>query len=143
MIEGMQMQVALFNTETGEMYPADVKFDEAMPNGDAFKAHGLSALKSMAANTSQDRMLNKRRLVVFPNPSEGIFNIRRENQAGFQNPAGLLLTWEITNIHGSVIATGREYANNFTVSISNHPKGIYYLKITQGGLQVVRKLVLQ
>jgi hypothetical protein len=38
---------------------------------------------------------------------------------------------------------GNDPINDFTIDISSHPKGIYYLKITGGGLQVVEKLVLQ
>ena len=75
---------------------------------------------------------------------DGVFNIRGDLTVFRRKPSGLsgLLSWEITDIHSSVIATGRDQSDEFTIDISNHLKGIYYLKITQGGLQTVRKLVL-
>jgi len=32
---------------------------------------------------------------------------------------------------------------NLSINISSYPKGIYYLKLTEGGLQTLKKLVLQ
>ncbi len=50
---------------------------------------------------------------------------------------------EVRNTHGSIISTGSNKSDIFTLDLSSQHKGIYYIKITQGGLQVVRKLVLQ
>jgi len=78
---------------------------------------------------------------IYPNPSSGIFRVKTltvrqlADQSEFE--------YEVSNTHGSVIALGNDQLNDFAIDISSHPKGIYYLKITKGGLQMVRKLVLQ
>jgi hypothetical protein len=72
---------------------------------------------------------------VSPNPSTGIFNIHHTTLSGF--------SWEVTDIHGSILATGNGKGSEFYIDLSSHPKGIYYLKITHEETQTVKKLVLQ
>ena len=72
---------------------------------------------------------------IAPNPSSGIFHIHlplnnKKHSAHIFNPQGQLILQH-------------DGFENFDIDISDHPSGIYYLKITQGGLQTARKLVLQ
>jgi len=62
---------------------------------------------------------------IYPNPSNGIFTL--ENLTGFSNLLGL----EITNITGKTIYTREHVPLNapLQINISNHPKGIYFLKL--------------
>ena len=80
---------------------------------------------------------------IYPNPSTGIFNIRISDLTGFQNLLGLTTNWKITNTHGSIIATGNENGSEFSIKLTSHPKGIYFLKISREGKQFVRKLMLE
>ena len=64
---------------------------------------------------------------IYPNPSNGIFTI--ENLNGFGNLLGL----EITDITGKTVLTQRSLlrcvALPLQIDLSNHPKGIYFLKL--------------
>ncbi len=73
---------------------------------------------------------------VSPNPSAKIFNVKIKNN---QEP----VFWQLLNIHGSLIQNGKGQGNEFIIDLSSHPKGIYYLKITQGQMQTIKKLVVQ
>ncbi|OYT12514.1 MAG: hypothetical protein B6I19_09710 [Bacteroidetes bacterium 4572_114] len=73
---------------------------------------------------------------VWPNPSNNIFNIQIKNPTEKSN-------WEVSDTHGAIIKKGNNQINDFTIDLSSYPQGTYYLKITNGGFQTVRKLVLQ
>lgn len=107
-----------------------------MPNGETFTNHGLSAVKSVKINQTVGLSTSRTNISIYPNPSTALVNVHIEDQKG-------LTSWEITDIHGTLIATGSELSGEFTIDISQHPKGIYHLKLTQGELQTVRKLALR
>jgi hypothetical protein len=111
--------------------------------GGYFVNHGLSAIKSIQTTGVGGDSEMKTSIKIYPNPSTEIFNIRISDLTGFQNLLGLATDWEITNTHGSIIAIGNNKVGDFSIDLSSHPKGIYYLKISQGGLQFTEKLVLQ
>ena len=46
------------------------------------------------------------------------------------------------DIHGSIVAKSNGPLSDFLLDLSSHPKGIYYLKINRGEVQVVKKLAL-
>nr|NQU93688.1 T9SS type A sorting domain-containing protein [Bacteroidota bacterium] len=135
MIAGETMQFRAFNPEIQKEFLLELEFDDLMPHGEYFVNHGLSAVKSLEATGMNDWSQSGLSVSVYPNPSHGLFNIQfGENIQDF--------SWAIMNIHGSVIASG-ESVHNFSINLSSHPKGIYYLKISVGGLLCVEKLVLQ
>ncbi len=141
MTESEAMIFRIFNPETGNEFVLEVEYDELMPQGGSFVNHGLSAVKSLESTEVEEFAGKQFNISVYPNPSTGIFHVSTFDSP----PAGGLseFNWEISNTHGSIIATGKDETNNFTIDLSTHPKGIYYLKITQGGLQTVEKLVVQ
>jgi PKD repeat protein len=141
--EGEIMQFRVFNPETSMEYPLDVEFETQMPQGGYFVNHGLSAIKSIETSGISSAAEMSSSVRVFPNPSTGIFTIRISDLTGFENLLGLTIDWEISDIHGSIIATGSNEGNDFSINLTSHPKGIYYLKISQGGMQTVKKLVVQ
>jgi hypothetical protein len=137
--EGEPLRFRVTNPETGKSGMLEVEFDYNMPNSETFANHGLSAGKSMNLNGVGGSTDSRTSISIYPNPSNGIYHVSTLTGLTTLSEFG----WLITNSHGSVIATGQGQSNDFTIDITNHPKGIYYLKITQGGLQTVRKLVLQ
>jgi hypothetical protein len=125
-LSGLKTQIGL--------YPI---FDTSLPQADGtFAENGLSAIKSLKTTGINDFGESRISVSVFPNPSTAIFNIRLSE---IHQDA----KWEVVSVHGAEILTGDIQQNLFTIDLSNYPKGIYYLKIKQDGLQVVRKLVLQ
>jgi uncharacterized protein (TIGR02145 family) len=133
--EGEIMQFRVFNPETGKETMLEVAFDEQMPQGGYFMNHGLSAIKSIQATGIGGASEIENSVNIYPNPSTGIFNVSAPTLSG--------LDWKAHDIHGSIIATGNENSNEFSINLTSYPKGIYYLKITHGGMQIVRKIVLQ
>ena len=143
MTEGAAMNLRLLNPETGKEIALEVVFDEQLPQGGTFVNHGISAIKELKV-TGVDEMDNTRiNISVYPNPSTGVFHISIQSVQNVENEASSGLSWEISNTHGSRIATGNNQSDDFTIDISTYPKGIYYLKITQRGWQTVEKLVVR
>ena len=79
---------------------------------------------------SQNANLN-----VFPNPSNGVFNI---------NSPTLISKIEIMNILGDVIYSAGISAFEFVVDINNQPKGIYFYKL-QSASAIIKmgKLIIE
>jgi len=115
----------------------DPTFDTSLPQSDGtFTENGLSAIKSLKTTGIEDFGVSQINVSVFPNPSTAVFNIRLSEISQDAK-------WEVVSVQGAKILTGEIQQNLFTIDLSTQPKGIYYLKIEQEGLQVVRKLVLQ
>ncbi len=58
---------------------------------------------------------------IYPNPSNGIFNINLENTDN---------TIEIYNINGQLILSQKANDSNTTIDLSSQAKGVYFVKIT-------------
>ncbi len=74
---------------------------------------------------------------IFPNPTTGIFTITGEN----------IQSIEITNISGQIIYSSDDFKSSdecqFQVDLSSQPKGIYFIKIKNNNLNIVKKIVIQ
>jgi hypothetical protein len=137
--EGETMQFRVYDPETGQEFPLDVEFDAQMPQGEFFVNYGLSAIRSLTLSGVGNSTESGAVVSVYPNPSNGIFLV--STLSGFESLTGF--KWSVMNIHGTTIMKGNDQAGEFTIDLSSHPKGIYYLKIISGNLQVVEKLILQ
>lgn len=131
--EGEPLQFRVFNPETGKAFVLEVVYDDQMPHSGTFVNHGLSAVKDLKITTVEGFENPGLNFSVYPNPSSGIFQVSTLSK----------FNWEVSNTHGSIITTGDNHADAFTIDLSTYPKGIYYLKITQRGWQTVEKLVVQ
>jgi PKD repeat protein len=135
MMIGDELSFSLLKAETGKIYPLGIDFSNEMPHDRYFANHGLSAIArvySTGTDSGKDLSLS---VNVHPNPSNGMFTVGLDN-------INVQTDWQVVNIHGVVIKTGSSNAA-FTIDLTNYPRGIYYLEITPGGLQVTRKLVLK
>ena len=139
MTEGETMNFRVFNPQTRKEFTLEVTFDAQMPQGATFVNNGMSAVKSLESTGMDDVGTFKMNISVYPNPSTGVFQV--STLSGSKASSGL--SWEVSNTHGAIIAAGTDKTDDFAIDISNYPKGIYYLKISQGGLQKVKKLVVQ
>ena len=93
------------------------------------------------AQLSEHPLMNPDNLKVFSNPSDGKFvvqfNLPEEGDTGIT----------ITDINGKEVYT--ETIKNFsgdynkTISISDKPKGTYFVKVTQNGYSSTRSVVVQ
>jgi hypothetical protein len=73
-------------------------------------------------------------LNVFPNPSNGIFNVNL--------PAGKAYTLEVMDLTGKTIQR-QSATGNALLKLENTAKGIYLLKVTGEGNVAVRKLIVE
>ncbi|PDH46391.1 MAG: hypothetical protein CND26_04740, partial [Bacteroidetes bacterium MED-G13] len=72
---------------------------------------------------------------VFPNPSDGIYNI---------NLNGQILTYEISNLLGQLLKNGKLENGNNMLDLTNQKIGIYFLKlISASGNTKTIKLIKQ
>lgn len=133
--EGEIMHFRVIDSKTGTDTGIMVDYDETLPNSGYFTNHGLSAVASIQLTNIGEVASSNLAVDIHPNPSSGIFNISLNGV----DP----VKCEVYDVHGVCILKMEKEINDFAVDLSAYPKGIYYLKITQGGLQGIRKLVLQ
>lgn len=75
-------------------------------------------------------------LVIYPNPSNGNFNISLKNQLGIDEIS-------ITDALGKTIQTELlKNTDNYQIAMQNASAGIYFVKIKSGEKSIVKKLVL-
>jgi hypothetical protein len=100
-------------------------------------ANGCSNVTTLTQNVStcagiQSLNFNSQSLIsVYPNPSNGIFNITTENSASF----------EIADVLGKVIVSDKLNTGNNQLNLSTTPNGIYFLKINFDGKSKIIKLI--
>jgi len=134
--EGEPFIIKILNSETGEEFIAEAEYDLTLPNTGYFSENGLSAIKSLKATGIHGFGSNPIEISIYPNPATSVFNIRLNQEISD-------LKWEISGAYGALMLEGIAHQNPFTIDLSTHPKGIYYLKMNIGGFQIVKKLVLQ
>lgn len=70
-------------------------------------------------------------IVVYPNPSNGIFNIQLESA----------VTIEVTDLLGRVILTDKVGAGNYQLNLGNNVNGVYFVKAIVDGKTKTIKIV--
>jgi hypothetical protein len=78
--------------------------------------------------------LSDSHMMIYPNPSEGVFTIRSESNA--------LVSLEVYNITGGMI-TSAVFAEHYTLDLSSYSKGVYFLHLKAKGETHVTKLIVQ
>lgn len=67
---------------------------------------------------------------VYPNPTNGILFLGANTRGAFQQ-------WEIINIQGETVASGKIISDNHQIDISNLPSGMYLIKIDDKSQKIV------
>jgi hypothetical protein len=113
----------------------ETTFDQNLPQSDGlFTENGLSAITSFKASTGilGNNLLSS--LKVFPNPSDGLVNI-----SGII--PGTILT--ITDLQGKVLIEKIADSDNTEFDLTDYQSGVYFIKISQNGTNIFRKIVLR
>ena len=76
----------------------------------------VNILESLSIGEIEGSLIN-----IFPNPSNGVFNI---------NLNGEILLYEVANILGQVVADGRFENGDNMLDLSSNETGTYILKLT-------------
>lgn len=75
---------------------------------------------------------NAQDIVVYPNPSHGVFNIK----SNIQN-----LKYSLVNIQGQILEKGS--VSQSKVDFSNHAQGIYFIELLNEADRLVKKIVIK
>ena len=129
--------MVFFKTLTGfeNLVGLEPTFDQNLPQSDGlFTENGLSAITSFKASTGilGNNLLSS--LKVFPNPSDGLVNI-----SGII--PGTILT--ITDLQGKVLIEKIADSDNTEFDLTDYQSGVYFIKISQNGTNIFRKIVLK
>jgi hypothetical protein len=78
--------------------------------------------------------LSDSHMMIYPNPSDGIFNIKSESNVA--------VSLEVYNLTGGLV-TSAEFAENYTLDLSSYSKGVYFLHLKAKGETHITKLIVQ
>jgi hypothetical protein len=110
-------------------------FYQNLPQSDGlFTENGLSAITSFKASTGILGNNSLSSVQVFPNPSDGLVNI-----SGII--PGTSLT--ITDLQGKVLMEKIADSENIEFDLTGYQPGVYFIKISQNGTNIFRKIVLK
>ncbi len=83
--------------------------------------------------TSVNDIIFNDNIKIYPNPTNGIFTIQCKD----------IQSIKIININGQIIKQLSIDNEQFTIDLSNQPKGIYFVKIKGDDFIIVKKIVIQ
>ncbi len=135
-VDGEQIYFKIFKPLNNEEFELIPEFDFALPSYNGkFVEHGLSAITGFKAVSTGTAGLSIENIRVYPNPSNGTFNI-----TGVQ--AGAEIT--ITDIHGQLVFSGRFGLNDkLQIDLQKCNPGIYMVEIMLNGNTSFHKLILK
>jgi hypothetical protein len=134
--EGEQLSFKLYRHANQTEYILDVIYSTKAPNYDGqFANHGLSIINDMSMTATGISTQELSGLTIYPNPSDGIFNIAVDHVSHDIN-------WIITDAKGQVVTQGR-LAESQIINLGDQPKGVYFIKFVGNDLLRVEKIVLR
>lgn len=134
--EGEQLTFKLYRGNSNTEYSLEVDYSSKTPNSDGnFVTNGLSVINNAMMSPTGIVSPDQLGLTIYPNPSTGIFTLVVERES-------FHMAYVITNSTGQAIAQGNLSASQ-QIDLSNHPKGVYMIRITGDNLLMNRKLVVK
>jgi len=88
---------------------------------------------SIHLGVDEEYILSKDDLLVYPNPSNNVINIRSEN--------AIISSIEVYDISGKLIKSQNYKSKEALIDISNFSNGVYFLSIERGENRVSRKVI--
>ncbi len=76
--------------------------------------------------------IEDRGMLIYPNPSSGIFNIKSNNNTN--------ITILVFNMFGQLILSQQ---NTTEINLTSEPKGVYFMKINDGTTTLNRKIIVE
>ncbi|MBE0639551.1 MAG: carboxypeptidase regulatory-like domain-containing protein [Bacteroidales bacterium] len=134
--EGERLTFKLYRNSSNTEYSLEVDYNAKAPNSDGyFTTNGLSVISNMMMSPTVIVSPDQIGLNIYPNPSTGIFTLAVEHENSN-------MAYVITNSGGQTIAQGNLSASR-QIDLSNHPKGVYFIRIAGDNLLNNRKLVVK
>jgi C1A family cysteine protease len=127
---GDAFELSLYRPENGWYY-AYLEFDPTFPNQGYYQDQGLSKLTSCEFYPVGLQNINADKINLFPNPASDKIHV-----SGLDHPANL----EIFDASGISLQSITNYTGG-DISLSEMEKGIYFIRIQNETLIVIRKVV--
>jgi hypothetical protein len=114
-----------------DLAPGKYKFGVA-----AVDVYDNKSAKTVAAEVEVTGIkdLTTSHMMVYPNPSNGLFNIVSESNA--------TVSLEVYNLTGGLV-TSSVFTQNFKLDLSKFSKGVYFLHLTAEGKTQITKLIVE
>lgn len=121
--------LSALNSETNIIFRIVFHSDEAVTQ------QGVNIDNFLISGTLTADTFNASEILVYPNPSKGIYNI---SLASVQ-----LENIEVYDVNGRLILKQNTFDNNFEtkINLTNAPTGIYFIKISADGKNIVKRIV--
>jgi hypothetical protein len=113
-------------------------------NGDTYRKDFWEYVPCLTNPTLINEVVNENMVSVFPNPTNGVFQIQIDND---QLTSDNTYSLEIYNIYGERVFQSANHLSskltNQQIDISSQPNGIYFLKVQDENKAYIKKIVIQ
>ncbi len=135
-VQGESLTFKLHRQSNDTEYNLVVSYSSQAPNYDGlFEANGLSVINNVTMYATGLGFQDLTSLTVYPNPSQGLFNVSVDNHSQDVN-------WVVTDAKGRYVMEGR-LADSHQIDLRTQPKGIYFIKFTGDNVLHIEKLVVR
>jgi hypothetical protein len=124
------IQIMLYRPETNETFDVDVTYNPELNQGN-YEAYGLSEIKELKLSPTGISEISLNAVDVYPNPSKGIFNIDFVYD---------YISIVVYDSYGNTILNEQQIIDG-SIDLSQHPNGVYYLRIKSANSSIIKKLV--
>lgn len=138
--EGDEFVFKLYRSTSQEMLDVNVEYNHQMPNTGFFAENGATMITKISLGVGSTEEINSNdKISVHPNPSTGYFTIATDLSSASRMVIVNTLGQEVFEKHISDDQTNQ----TFTVDISSHPRGIYFIKVFNGTKTLVQKVIIE
>jgi len=138
--QGDEMLFKVFRPSQNLEATVEMQFESGMPENDFFKDNGLSAVKNAEVGTFGINEKSTDQINIFPNPSEGEFELIFNNLTGE-------IAIELMGLKGNILdkkfVSYQPGNNSILLSYPELRKRIYFLRITSQTKVQVQKILIQ
>ena len=134
--EGEALNFRVYRTETNEQFDLEVVYSASAPNSNGiFVVNGASVVTDLTMTATSVGTHSLNGLSVYPNPSDGVFNITVNDLDGD-------ITYTVVNAQGQDVYSG-SLQESQEIDLSAEPKGIYFIKFMNEKVLRIEKLVIK
>ena len=135
-VEGETLSYKLYRPATGDEFILSVTYDVQAPNADGlFAVNGLSVVTDLTMTVTGVNVQALNGLSIYPNPSDGIFNVSITNLDQDIN-------YVIVNAKGQAVLEAKLLETQ-EVDLSAEPKGVYFIKFINDDVLRIEKVVIK
>jgi hypothetical protein len=135
-VEGENLSYKVYRPATGDEYILTVTYDLSAPNANGlFAVNGLSVVTDLTMSITGINAQELNGLSIYPNPSDGIFNVSISNLDQDIN-------YVIVNAKGQAVLEARLLETQ-EIDLSAEPKGVYFIKFMNDEVLRIEKVVIK